>query len=433
MPHWDAKPQAITSVRWKGAMGRRSWGTCVALLSLIGFWGSLGSTPGAVSALPIDYFALGDSVASGLGLADDETACRQSMLAYPWLLYERLQETFVVQQFNHLACSGTTTGSLDRQVSEVLSRLSAHPTLLTLTVGANDFGWSNVFAFAQNLCTPEDEVFDVWIEGVAQMVEDNLVGQLGRLLAYPQVEVILTDYYNPTNTSGAFWERVHPRCLFINVHDRSEDIVHVLNAAIMQAWQRMGSPPFVQVATVHDAFRGHESPRPWCGTAPPDVNETWIQYPTDPDSNATPVGGACFHPNRAGARQFAEAVTRLVPPDLGLPLRLLVNDSSLAPGETLALTVTITPESTPRVVDLYVALQLPDQSVWFLRGDGSFTSEIQPYLSQWPVTPSRAELFRYMLTGAEPSGDYVWLAAFVEAETGMIVGSIAQAPFTFSP
>jgi hypothetical protein len=85
------------------------------------------------------------------------------------------------------------------------------------------------------------------------------------------------------------------------------------------------------------------------------------------------------------------------------------------------------------VVDLYVALQLPDQSVWFLRGDGSFTSEIQPYLSQWPVTPSRAELFRYMLTGAEPSGDYVWLAAFVEAETGMIVGSIAQAPFTFSP
>jgi hypothetical protein len=184
---------------------------------------------------------------------------------------------------------------------------------------------------------------------------------------------------------------------------------------------------------VHDAFHGHEAPRPWCGTARPDVDETWIQYPTDPDANATPVGGDCFHVNRSGVEQFAAAVTRLVPPDLGLPLRLLVNDSSLAPGATLTLTVTITPESTPMVVDLYVALHLPDQSVWFLHGDGSFTPEIQPYLSQWSVVPSRAELFRYTFTDVEPSGNYVWLAAFIAAETGMIVGSIAQAPFTFSP
>jgi lysophospholipase L1-like esterase len=355
------------------------------------------------------------------------------MLGYPWLLYARLQETFVVEQFALLACSGATTETLDSQVTEALSRLSAHPTLLTLTVGANDFGWTDVFAFAQNLCTPDDGAFHAWLEGIAQTVEDNLVGQLGRLQAFPQVEVILTDYYNPTNTSGAFWERVHARCLFVNVYDRSEDVVHTLNAAIIQAWQRLGSPPYVQVATVHAAFHGHESPRPWCGTAPPDVDETWIQYPTDPDSNSTPVGGDCFHANRAGAEQFAEAVMGLVPPDLGLPLRLLVNDSSLAPGETLTLTVTTTPEFTPMVVDLYVALQLSDQSLWFLHGDGSLTPEIQPYLSQWPVVPSRAELFHYTFTGSEPPGDYRWLAAFTEPGTGAIVGTVAQAPFTFNP
>jgi lysophospholipase L1-like esterase len=433
MSRQDAKPGAAADVRWKEAMGRRRWGMRLALLSLVGLWGSLGWGPGTLSALPIDYFALGDSVASGYGLADDETACHQSMLAYPWLLYERLQETLVVRQFDLLACSGTTTGALDRQVSEVLSRLSTHPTLLTLTVGANDFGWSDVFAFAENLCTPDDEVFDTWLEGIAQTVEDNLVGHLGRLLTYPQVEVILTDYYNPTNTSGAFWERVHPRCLFVNVYNRSEDVVYALNTAIRQARQRMGSPSFVQVATVHGAFHGHEAPRPWCGTAPPDVDETWIQYPTDPNSNATPVGGDCFHMNRAGAEQFAEAVTRLVPPDLGLPLRVLVNDSSLAPGETLTLTVTTMPESTPMVVDLYVALQFPDQTVWFLHDDGSFTPAIQPYLSHWLVAPFRAELFRYTFTGAEPAGNYVWLAAFIEPGTGMIVGSIAQTRFTFSP
>ena len=157
-----------TDRNWKATMGQRGRIVRLALLCLLALWGVLGWGPGAVSAVSIEYFALGDSVASGYGLADDETACRQSMLAYPWLVLTQLQDTFVVQQFDLLACSGTTTGTLDRQVSEVLSRLSAHPTLLTLTVGANDFGWSEVVAFAQNLCTPDDEAFDAWVEGIAQ-------------------------------------------------------------------------------------------------------------------------------------------------------------------------------------------------------------------------------------------------------------------------
>ena len=433
MRHGDTKLGAVTDVRWKGARGRRRWMERAALLSLLGLWGSLGWGRGIGIALPIDYFALGDSVASGYGLADDETTCRQSMFAYPWQIYARLQETFVVHQFDLLACWGTTTGTLDRQVSEVLSHLTAHPTLLTLTVGANDFGWSDVFAFAQDLCTPDDQTFHAWVEGITRTVEDHLVGQLSRVLAYPQVEVILTDYYNPTNVSGAFWKGVRPQCVFVDVYDRSEAVARALNAAITQASQRVGSPAIVQVATVHDAFHGHEAPRPWCGTAPPDQGETWIQYPTDPDSNATPVGGDCFHVNRAGVEYYADMVMGLVPPDLGLPLRLQVNDGSLSPGETLTLTVTTLPESTPLVVDLYVALQLPDQHVWFLSSEGSLMPAIQPYLDQWPVIPFRAELFRYTLTGAEPPGNYVWLAAFIDPGTGMIIGTIAQAPFTVSP
>ena len=106
------------------------------------------------------------------------------------------------------------------------------------------------------------------LRGSRRRVEENLAGQLSRLLVYPQVEVILTDYYNPTNASGAFWEVVNLRCLLVDVYDRSEHVVHTLNAAITQAWHRLGSPSSVQVATVHDAFHGHEAPRPWCGTAP---------------------------------------------------------------------------------------------------------------------------------------------------------------------
>src|SRR5262245_31214489 len=156
-----------------------------AVVNVLALWGVLGWGAVAVSALPIDYFALGDSVASGYGLTDDETACHQSMLAYPWPLYPQLQKTVALPQFDLLACSGTTTGTLDGQVSEVLSRLSAHPTLITLTVGANDFCWSDVFAFAQHLCTPEDQEFHTWVEGITRTVEDQLVGQLSCMLVYP--------------------------------------------------------------------------------------------------------------------------------------------------------------------------------------------------------------------------------------------------------
>ena len=144
-----------------------------------------------------------------------------------------------------------------------------------------------MFAFAQHLCTPDDQTFHAWLEGVTRTVEDRLVGQLSRVLAYPEVEVILTDYYNPTNVSGAFWKGVRRQCVFVDVYDRSEAVARALNATLTQASQCVGSPGSVRVATVHGAFLGREAPRPWCGTVPPDRGDTGIQCPTDPDSNAT--------------------------------------------------------------------------------------------------------------------------------------------------
>jgi lysophospholipase L1-like esterase len=166
MADQDAQTGAATAFMGTRGIDRASRLSRGALVSVLALCGVLGWGATAVLALPIAYVALGDSVASGYGLADDETACHQSMLAYPWSLYARLHETFIVPQFDLLACSGTTTRTLDGQVSEVLSCLSAHPTLITLTVGANDFGWSDVFAFAQNLCTPNDEAFDTWVAGI---------------------------------------------------------------------------------------------------------------------------------------------------------------------------------------------------------------------------------------------------------------------------
>jgi hypothetical protein len=60
-------------------------------------------------------------------------------------------------------------------------------------------------------------------------------------------------------------------------------------------------------------------------------------------------------------------------------------------------------------------------------------SGTRPFLQQWLVSAARAEVFYYTLTGAEPTRTYVWPAAFLDPGTEMLVGSVAQAPFTVSP
>jgi 6-phosphogluconolactonase (cycloisomerase 2 family) len=114
-------------------------------------------------------------------------------------------------------------------------------------------------------------------------------------------------------------------------------------------------------------------------------------------------------------------------------LRLSVNGTSFRPGATMTLTATTRPGPIAQAVDLYVALQLPDQSLWFLQADGGLTTEVRPLVANWVVAPFRGELWRYTFNGTERAGLYTWLAAFTETGTMDILGIIAQAQFTFSP
>jgi hypothetical protein len=99
----------------------------------------------------------------------------------------------------------------------------------------------------------------------------------------------------------------------------------------------------------------------------------------------------------------------------------------------MSLTATTRPGPVPQAVDVYVALQLPDQSLWFLQADGALTPEARPLVASWVVAPFSGEIWHYTFNGTEPAGRYTWLAAFTEPGTMNILGTIAQAPFTFSP
>jgi DNA-binding beta-propeller fold protein YncE len=114
-------------------------------------------------------------------------------------------------------------------------------------------------------------------------------------------------------------------------------------------------------------------------------------------------------------------------------LQLSVNATGFRGGTTMTLTAAITPGSTPQVVDLYVAVQSPDQTLRFLQVDAGLTPDPRPLVANWTVVPFAGELLRYTFSGGEPSGLYRWLAAFTAPGTVNILGTMAQAPFTFSP
>ncbi|WP_067457476.1 SGNH/GDSL hydrolase family protein [Actinomadura macra] len=96
--------------------------------------------PGSASAATTNYVALGDSYSSGTGAGAYDPAsgsCNRSANAYPKLW----AATHAAGSFKFVACSGATTASVtDGQ----LSALGSSTTLVSITVGGNDAGFSDV-------------------------------------------------------------------------------------------------------------------------------------------------------------------------------------------------------------------------------------------------------------------------------------------------
>ncbi len=103
--------------------------SCAAMLLALG---------GASTATADLYVALGDSYSSGTGTRTYfDSGCQRSVYAYPSLVDAQRPNTDLV----FAACSGaTTTNVLNSQVSS----LTANTNWVTITIGGNDAGFSNV-------------------------------------------------------------------------------------------------------------------------------------------------------------------------------------------------------------------------------------------------------------------------------------------------
>ena len=275
----------------------------------------------------IHYFALGDSVASGHGLMDDGTPCRRSDQSYPSKVAARLKERHKEVHFISLACSGARVNFPDdfsdpykffpNQVNEViraLRRLDGAPTVVTITIGANDFGWAELQQFADFLYLSNLKRFDRIVNRISDSVRRVLRRQVRRLLRFPNVTVVLTEYHNPFNTNSVFFLGPGGRCGVVECYDRTEYAIHTLNNAIVQVYIDLGRPSNLRLTAIHGLFHDHESPQPSCGNDEPAVDDTYVQYKDDPDSNSFPFRldsswrGDCIHPNSSGTDFYAAQV-----------------------------------------------------------------------------------------------------------------------------
>jgi lysophospholipase L1-like esterase len=145
----------------------------VFMTTLVG--GSI-ATAGPAGAAADRYVALGDSYSSGLGAGNYDPAsgnCRRSPNAYP----ARWAAAHSPTSFSFTACAGaTTTDVLNGQ----LGPLGSDTTLVSISIGGNDAGFSNVM---ETCVLGSDSACLAAVAGAQAFAQNNLPGRLDTLFS----------------------------------------------------------------------------------------------------------------------------------------------------------------------------------------------------------------------------------------------------------
>jgi lysophospholipase L1-like esterase len=205
--------------------------------------------PAQASAQPVvHYVALGDSYSSGVGAGSyigSSGSCDRSTNAYPALWDTANQPASYVSE----ACSGATTATV---LSSQLSALSTATTLVSITVGGNDVGFSSVM----ETCVLGSTSSCVSAVNHAEaLTASQLPGELDSVLSAisadaPNARVVVLDYpdlYDLNKSSS---------CIGLSTTDRTDlnQGADQLDSQIQAAAARHGDV----FADVRGYFTGHE-------------------------------------------------------------------------------------------------------------------------------------------------------------------------------
>jgi len=209
----------------------------------------LGGTQLAAAAEPVDYVALGDSYAAGVGAGTGE--CGRTDASYP----ARYAAAAGVASFTFVACSGATTAGV---LADQVRAVSRTTDLVTITVGGNDTGFVPVLARCSTAAT--DAGCDQAVragERIARYVLPSAVAAVVWAVRAqaPRARVVVLGYPH------LFGEGPGSCPLNPARRARIDAGADVLNARIAESVRRWGA----EFVDVRPAFDGHGlcSADPW--------------------------------------------------------------------------------------------------------------------------------------------------------------------------
>jgi lysophospholipase L1-like esterase len=232
------------------------------------------SAPAADAASGVNYVALGDSYSAGVGAGDyisSTGSCDQSTNSYPQVWASQNSPA----SFNDETCSGATTSDV---LSSQLGALNDNTTLVSITIGGNDIGFSNVM---ETCVLDSDSDCQSAVATAENEAQTTLPGELANLYQTisadaPNAQVVVLGYPELYDLS------MSDICVGLSTSDRTalNQGADVLDGVIQTAADNAGFT-FVDVRGI---FSGHEI----C-----DYFNEWLNSVTIPVDNS-------YHPNADG-------------------------------------------------------------------------------------------------------------------------------------
>jgi lysophospholipase L1-like esterase len=198
----------------------------------------------AKAATSVRYVALGDSYSSGVGAGDESGSCDQSPHAYGPLWASANSAA----SFTFAACSGATTSSV---ISSQLSSLSASTTLVSITIGGNDAGFSSIM---ETCILDSTSSCESAVSKADQYANTTLPGNLSTLFAdikadAPNAKVVVLDYPDFYDLSASI-------CVGLSSadHQALDNGINDLDGVVQTATDNAG----FYFADIRTQFSGHE-------------------------------------------------------------------------------------------------------------------------------------------------------------------------------
>lgn len=232
----------------------------------------------------------GDSYAAGTGVSDASGPCLTSSSAYPTVL----GGAAAINQ----ACSGAVTGSIAGQISAVGAPSNAAATSVTLTIGGNDVGFSNVmtscigpFAFltcSSAISKAKSAIGTLTPKVAAQIDAVRAAAPTARIYVtgYPK---LFGSFSTSTCSVGNGLSITKSNAGTIDTATGAKGASGTLNNAIYQATVGRSNVVYVELSS----FVGHQV----------------CNYPKGRWINPVmSVTSQSFHPNAAGEAAYAQAI-----------------------------------------------------------------------------------------------------------------------------